>query len=350
VYVVVLNSKIEKARSFRKEGIIFIEVKDRNSILKTWLGLFFCLKSVIQRKKITNLHPWCTPAGAIAVLLKLFVNKKLKLVVDSYEPHAEAMVENNTWKKNGIKFKILFRLEKLQAKYADHLIFAAHGMQDYVSKKYHVNVKSYFVKPACVDLSLFNVSTVEKKENMITCIYAGKFGGIYLEDEAFEFIKTCYAFWGTKFKFLLLSNVSESYLKEQAERFDFPRTIIENKFVPHSEVAKHMESADFAICPVKPVPSKKYCSPIKTGEYWACGLPVVITKDISDDSEIIESQNIGFVLKELNAKEYLKCVHHIDSLLKEKNRNNLSNKIRSVAESKRHFKIARQVYNAIYAS
>jgi glycosyltransferase involved in cell wall biosynthesis len=111
-----------------------------------------------------------------------------------------------------------------------------------------------------------------------------------------------------------------------------------------------METADFAICPVKPVPSKKYCSPIKTGEYWACGLPVVITKNISDDSDIIESQNIGFVLKELSTKEYSTCVRYIDQLLKENDQKSLRDRIRATAESKRHFKIAQQVYNAIYAS
>ena len=44
--------------------------------------------------------------------------------------------------------------------------------------------------------------------------------------------------------------------------------------------------------PVKPVPTKRYCTPVKDGEYWALGLPVIITEGISDDSGIIRENGI----------------------------------------------------------
>ena len=40
------------------------------------------------------------------------VQSGIPLVLDSYEPHAEAMVETNAWKKRGIAFRTLFYLEK----------------------------------------------------------------------------------------------------------------------------------------------------------------------------------------------------------------------------------------------
>ena len=75
--------------------------------------------------------------------------------------------------------------------------------------------------------------------------------------------------------------------------------------VPHAEVADWMGLADFALTPVKPVPTKALCTPIKDGEYWALGLPVIITPGISDDSAIIERHSIGAVLNGLNAEACL---------------------------------------------
>ena len=104
---------------------------------------------------------------------------------------------------------------------------------------------------------------------------------------------------------------------------------------------------DFALCPVKPVPTKKYCSPIKTGEYWSMGLPVVITDNISNDSTIIEQNNAGHVLRSLNENEYSKAVEHINELLKE-DPAELSIRIRKLAEQYRNFDIARKIYSEIY--
>jgi glycosyltransferase involved in cell wall biosynthesis len=109
-----------------------------------------------------------------------------------------------------------------------------------------------------------------------------------------------------------------------------------------------MALGDFALNPVKPIYTKRFCTSIKDGEYWAMGLPVVITKDISDDSEIIATQNIGYVLNELTVKEYRNAVIKMDSLLA-KDKDKLKNKIRQIALTHRDFKIAEEIYSKIYS-
>ena len=119
-------------------------------------------------------------------------------------------------------------------------------------------------------------------------------------------------------------------------------------FVPHSQIPKYMGLADFAICPVKPVPTKKYCSPIKDGEYWALGLPVVITKNISIDSDIISANNAGAVIEILNEDGYADAVKKIESIISSSSRAEVYAKIRPLAEKYRNFSIAEEVYKAIY--
>jgi glycosyltransferase involved in cell wall biosynthesis len=125
-----------------------------------------------------------------------------------------------------------------------------------------------------------------------------------------------------------------------------PHEFVISLYVKHHEIAQYIGLADFAITPVKPVPSKRFCSPIKNGEYWAMGLPVVISNNISDDSEIIETNNIGVVLRAFSQEEYQNAVLKIDNL---RSQPGLRNKIIKIARQYRGFEIAEKVYKEVYA-
>ncbi len=182
----------------------------------------------------------------------------------------------------------------------------------------------------------------------IVCVYAGKVGGIYLEQEIFDFFKIAHDHWGNKFRVILLSNLSNEELNEYCKKSKLDPSIIIKKFVPHSEVPKYMGLADFAFTPVKPVNTKRYCTPIKDGEYWALGLPVVITKNISDDSTIIEKNNIGAIISDFTNESYLRAVLKIDEILQNSDSNQRYSKIRNIADQYRSYRIAKEIYSKIY--
>jgi hypothetical protein len=109
-----------------------------------------------------------------------------------------------------------------------------------------------------------------------------------------------------------------------------------------------MGLADFAVTPVKPVPSKRYCTPVKDGEYWALGLPVIITRDISDDSGIIREHGIGSVLESLDRPGYEKAVKEVAALLDGASRKELYQRIRQIALRYRSSDRAERIYQEIY--
>lgn len=308
------------------------------------------LGKLIKREKIKIIHAFCTPAGSIGYLLSKISGADL--IIDSYEPHAESMVENGTWKKNGTAFKILFTLEKKQTKKASTLIATTQGMKEYAKRKYGINVKNFFVKPACVDLNKFKLSVKDQElmnelglSNKIVCVYAGKLGGIYLKKEVFEFIKACYDHWKNEFKFLMLTNASSEEIEKEMERVGLPNETLISKFVFHNEIPRYLLLGDFALNPVKPVPTKRFCTSIKDGEYWATGLPVVISPNISDDSGIIEANNTGVVLNYSDPLTFKNGILSIEALLKD---TDLRNRVRQQAIQYRSFEIAENIYRKIY--
>ena len=114
------------------------------------VGLYF----TILKNRINTIHCFCTPAGSIGYLLSKLTGADL--IIDSYEPHAETMIENGTWTKRGLAFRLLFFMEKLQTQHAKCLIGTSNGMLNYARERYNTEIIRFFVKPACVDLKKFN--------------------------------------------------------------------------------------------------------------------------------------------------------------------------------------------------
>ncbi|TND09360.1 MAG: hypothetical protein FD123_1322 [Bacteroidetes bacterium] len=321
-----------------------------------WIPYLSKLKKTVRENGIGTIHAWCTPAGAIGYYLAGMTRSRL--VIDSFEPHAWSMVENGTWKAGGPAFRTLFHLEKKQAQKADILIGLTESMKTYAQEKYGAGEKKFYVKPACIDFDAFPVfRALEKKEiraglglnDKLVCVYAGKLGGIYLEKEVFDFFAAAHERWGDRFHALLLSNAPAELIEKLCRQCGFPKENISVRFVPQHEVPRYLAAADFALNPVKPVPSKRHCTSIKDGEYWASGLPVVIPAGISDDSDIIRQNQTGAVLDELSRNAYLEALGKIDQLL-QGDRGELEAKIKEQGRRYRSMQIAANIYREIYGN
>jgi glycosyltransferase involved in cell wall biosynthesis len=341
--------------SLRSEGIEWLPFRYRPmsamAILR-WFGVFMNLLVVVIRKRISIIHCWCTPAGAIGYGIARVLNRKL--VIDSYEPHAEAMVENGTWANGSLITRLLFWFERKQTERADFIISTTEGMRGYAQLRYGITIEKFLVKPACVDLISFDRMIIRNDdlaaqlgvEGKIVCVYAGKLGGIYLDKEVFDFIKVAIDYWGNKFRFLLLTSHHRDEIQKFCKQAGVDPDFVIIKFVSHREVPAYMSLGHFALTPVKPVPTKRYCTPIKDGEYWSLGLPVIIPANISDDSDIILKHDIGAVLPTLNAEAYKTAILKIEPML---HNPALSERIRAVARQYRSFEIAETVYRTVYS-
>lgn len=307
-----------------------------------------------NRKRVSVIHCFCTPAGALGWLLSVLTG--LPLVIDSYEPHAEAMVENGSWSAKSLRYRLLIGLEKLQSRRASAVIAVTESMREYARSRYEAEFKSFFVKPACVDLTRFNREGLETTtlrqelglDGKIVAVYAGKVGGIYLDREIFELFKAARDRWGDRFRALFLSSDSQEALHRLSALAGFDPGSLIHRFVEHRDIPRYLALADFAITPVRPLPCKRHCAPIKDGEYWAMGLPVIITDGIADDSDIIERNGVGVVLREFTPAAYAQALEALDSTLLSQPQRALRGRIREVAVRYRGYERSRKVYEAIY--
>jgi glycosyltransferase involved in cell wall biosynthesis len=320
-----------------------------------WAFKLLRLWWLIVTRGIRGIHTWCTPAGMIGVILSKLTARPL--VADSFEPHAEPMVETGEWQPQSRAFRTLFTWEKKLAHRARAIIALTQSMKTYAVEKYNMPEKPYYVKPALIDFDKLPSFTNDEREEFrrknrlqdkIVCVLAGKTGGLYYEEEVFDFFTSCAGYWGKKFHVVLLSPVPEPRLHELAQKAGFDTAQMTVRFVPHHKVYAWMNAADFAFNPCRPVPSRRHGTSIKNSEYWACGLPIILARDISDDSDLIARNRMGAVLESMDKQEYEKAVAHISQLLKQPEE--LRSRIKEFALNTRNMTLAQAIYRDIYAN
>lgn len=241
----------------------------------------------------------------------LQIHRRLKIpfVVESFEPHAEYMRELGIWKSWGPSYRYQHRMEEAQKREALHLYPVAENYRRKLIEE-GVSPDKITTVPCAVDAEKFRFDPEARKrirehlgltDATTTAIYVGKFGGIYYSmEQAFRLFGQAHGHF-QDFHLILLTPESESAVRQAAHQAGFPDESLTVALVPHAEVPGYLSAADFAFSLHFPSPAMRYVSPIKNGEYWANGLPIVISEGIGDDAELVKTKELGVLLGEGNS-------------------------------------------------
>ncbi|MDH5608806.1 MAG: glycosyltransferase [Cyclobacteriaceae bacterium] len=245
-------------------------------------------------------------AGAIGFL----VHRKcgIPYVVESFEPHAHYMREIGEWRRFGVSYILQSYWEKMQKNTARMLVPVSHAYKNKLMEE-KVNPQKIEVLACGVDLKEFAFDKAKRekirnewelREDVVVGIYVGKLGGIYLDEWAGKIFRESFRFF-PNFRLIILSPMSSLKWKKLLSAHSVPLQKTNIRHVMHWEIPTYLSAADFGYSLIKPSEYRKYCSPIKNGEYWANGLPILMPYGIGDDSAIIESNPSGGALFELKS-------------------------------------------------
>jgi hypothetical protein len=264
------------------------------------------------------------------------------------EPHSEYMLEAGVWKKQDPRYIFQKKWEDGQLNTASGIFSVTENYIQRINKEYpkKVSEKAYFA-PNAVDLNLFAFNADKRAElraqlgltdKDVVGIYVGKFGGIYLEEKAFEIFKTGDALI-PNMKLIILSPQEKETIMTMANTAGYDKEFLVTK-VPHDEVKNYLFAADFGISVQNPKPSNLFLCPLKNGEYWAAGLPIFSIKDVGDDTRRIEADGALGAIFELDNQESIKhAFGQIHSLIEAKT-DRLNNAPRKAAESFKNIEMA----------
>lgn len=288
-------------------------------------------------------------AGALAYLTSKRTGKPF--YVESFEPHAEYMLNSGVWGRYDPRYIFQHFWEKKEKEYANGLMPVAENYRRQLIAE-GIPGERIVTVPCAVNLTAFGFDASARSQirhvlawpdEAIVGVYVGKFGGIYYDEEAFTIFQQAADCFGTNFRLLLLTpqRVADVQSKLRAVGFSLEHAVI--KLVPFSEVPAYLSVADFAFGLHLPTP---YVSPVKVGEYWATGLPVLMADGVGDDSAIIKAETGGSIFN-LEHPESVQIA--LADIKQQISRQDYREAIRQLAVRHRSIDLSRQAYEHFFS-
>lgn len=275
----------------------------RKSLLATKMEEFIRfpreLARIATQMKATHIIGRGAMAGALAYMTAQRTG--IPFFVESFEPHADYMLDSGVWSRYDPRYLFQRYWEGKEKTNAQGLMPVAENYRRQLIREGRVAERVVTV-PCPVNLTTFFYQATAGQqvrqrlgfgEYNIIGVYLGKFGDIYYDEEAFALFKSAADYFGPEFRLIVLTPNLLDDVRRKLQKAGFADSQVFVTKAPHHEVPGYLSAADFAFAPIKPADCRQYCSPVKVGEYWACGLPVLLTEGVGDDSDIIAGDPAG---------------------------------------------------------
>jgi hypothetical protein len=282
------------------------------------VGIFLVLKLKLQfgARSVVSLG---TVSGSFAFLIaKLF---GLKYYGYQYEPHSEFMLDCHIWPASSPAYRGLNYLERLSGMHADILSTGTVHMMRRLEQ--WGSDATVYKLPSCVDETKIYYRAEGRERvrakyaiplDQQVILYLGKFGGIYYDKEIAELFYTFYQRNSSLF-FLIVSPDAAEHITGLMQAAGLPATSYTVTRSPYEQVQDYISAADFGIVAVPSLPSQRFRSPIKVGEYLCCGLPYLVCAGVSEDDLVAEKDGVGVVVQEFSAAEASRVYPQVERLL-----------------------------------
>lgn len=268
-------------------------------------------KRLVREHKIEMVHARSHIAAAIALQLKRRFG--LKMIFDLRGLMADEYVDANHWRQGGIRYRITKRMERRALAGADGIVTLTEKVWPVIKSWDVLSDREIIheVIPCCVDLDLFRFDPLAREQrraelgiqNRLVLVYSGSIGGWYLTEEMADF-----------FAALLRKRPDAHFLwltlgdAEMINGLMSKRSVATKQYtVVHAapkDVSSYLSAGDAGIAFYKPAFSRMATSPVKIGEYLACGLPLVINAGIGDSDAMVTAEKIGALVSDFNEGEY----------------------------------------------
>ncbi len=277
--------------------------------LKKMASAFRAIRYTYQIKRRHRLSLVCamaTPVGSyVFIASRLF---RIPMCQFTFEPHAQIMMQSGRMSANSIKYKVAHWLEMKIGLEAEYVVCTSrHMMNDLMT----INAKGKVYRlPTSVDESLnkfdaHSRSLLRKKlniEDKCVMIYPGKFGGMYRSGSAIH-LMTAFLERKENGHVIIITDYPHEEVKSWMHTSG---TKSENVTLLHplplQELPAFLSAADIGLIAYKDFDVRKYCSPVKTGEYLLCGLPYMVQRGTSEDDEVAEKNHVGVVLETYDSR------------------------------------------------
>ena len=230
--------------------------------------------------------------------------------------YPDEMVDGGFWLQDSLLHRAARRLDRLLYDSAAGIVVLSTRAARVVEERPSVHEKRtpVIVVPSCVDLERFTWDGNPRPPRQpLRFVYVGSVGGRYELDRIARFVAVLHA--RTPVRLQILSREPKEIVAGFVRAGGLDDGLWDLTFVPHGDVPAALARNDVGIHFLTRGLSEHGCSPTKIGEYWACGLPVVSTANVSDTDELVARFAAGVIVSEHTDVAYREAGERLLQLL-----------------------------------
>lgn len=313
VHVVALHEKglllKEDINTIKVERISLITRKlPKLFLIQLFKYLELTLKVICKYKNVDIIHCNDLAPLPIAVIIKLFINRKVKIVYDAHEYQTE---RNGL---RGFKKRLSEITEKIFIKKVDHVITVSEGIAEEYRLKYGIKKPTLvYNSPFAVNLERTNIFRERFKLAEDQTIYLYQ-GGLY-KGRGLEIALESFKQLSNKSILVVIGfGELEGLVKGYAKNSD---NIFFHEAVSPMELLNYTASADVGLAIIENTSLSYYYSmPNKFFEYSMVGVPV-IANNLYELKRLINQYDNGWIINELSTDSLIQAILKIEEIRNE---------------------------------
>jgi len=289
--------------------------------------------AVSWRNRPEIVHGRTFVGGVIGWLISAFAGVQFIFHNEGFYP--DEQVDGGVWRFGSLAHRLARSVEQWLYNRAAGIIVLSRRARAQVEGCLGraAGAKPIAVVPSCVDLDGFAWrGPIEwRAGSELRLVYVGSIGARYVFERVGELVAVALE-RGLAVRLRVLTPADPALVGAILSRCGVPRDAWSVARVAYSDMPRELASQHAGMMVLTQGLSEHGCSPTKVGEYWAVGLPVLITPNISDTEEIFGSERVGVVIRGAPPLCYEKALEELFELLRDPE---LAHRCRRAAE--RHY-------------
>ena len=294
-----LNVEAITARQKGKFSIKNVEIHPTNAglysikdNLKFSTQVYKKLKKINKKEKVDTVDCFYPNSSLMgAVLFKLLINRKVRLVYQVRSPWIEMAMFRGVVKKSGLFKKLAYFSEYVLSYFVDHYIFITEGLKDYYKGKIRLK-NNYSIIPSGVNTELFyprDGSKIRKKygirKNDVLLGMVGNLARVREYDKVIKMFAELVR-KNNKYKLMVVGDgENKNELVNLSGELGIKDSVAFTGNIKHKKVPEYISAFNIGICHIPNIFVYQNSFPLKVLEYSACGIPI-LASDIKAHREI----------------------------------------------------------------
>ena len=308
--------------SLSQKGVRWIPLRyhKRPKVPATAFDIFNgAARSIIARLKARPdiIHARTFIGGVIGMAIAPILRSKLIYHNEGFYP--DEQVDAGVWKMNSVPHRIAKRLEERMYSSADGIIAMSSRGKEEIEGLTAVRRKGtpVIVVPSCVDLDHFRFTRSEPpaEGEALRLVYSGSVGGRYRLDSLARFVAVAAESGPVELRVLTRSD--HTLVESMLRGGGLEESSWSIQSLPYSQMPVELAKQHAGLHFLPKGISEHGGSPTKIGEYWAVGLPVVVTANAGDTDEIIRRERVGVIVASHSDAAYRRAAVELVSLLQD---------------------------------